>query len=374
MKETALFFNGDYHLQKPLTFKELYEMPFGEVSKIFYGRYASYRSNLGTYLFGDALARNIDADWVTSSDFEYLKEKKPKALVTTWFHAITPRTFIPSLEYWGKFLSLDIKIVPMVCGFRYKDKNDFNLNEKRIITTLFSQIAERSEIGVRGESSADFLNSLGIKNVRIVGCPSLFYYMKREQKVNFSRTKKISMVNICTDFSPEQKLLLEKFIKFSLQISNDIKQFKCSLQIHPFEELFYKFGHHRFIENTSIKDILLKYGNYYFSVDDWVEGLKNYEFTLSTRFHGGVASVLADTPTIFITTDNRMEELCTYHKLPYVRLSHFDNALSLQHYYELADYTYFNNNYAAAFDQFLDYCRKNDVRLKIDKTDKNMEF
>lgn len=44
-------------------------------------------------------------------------------------------------------------------------------NQKR----NFSLLSEKSKlIGVRGNYSAEILNSLGIKNVRVIGCPSYF--------------------------------------------------------------------------------------------------------------------------------------------------------------------------------------------------------
>lgn len=69
------------------------------------------------------------------------------------------------------------------CGLGAQSTKDLNIPQKLVDSLIpiqikfFKTLSERAiSLGVRGEFTADCLNLMGIKNVRIIGCPSFYKY------------------------------------------------------------------------------------------------------------------------------------------------------------------------------------------------------
>ncbi len=314
----------------------------------------------------DCLAKNLDAEYVLPYDFEKLRDSEANAIVTNAFHCISPN-FVFDKEYWQKILNLNTKLVPMTFGFRYHHNGDFYLTKEMIY--IFKQIAERNEIGVRGEIAANILNHYGIKNVRIVGCHSLFYHMNRKFHVDTKNTTIESInFNFNQCFSEYYQTHIE-FCNTSLHVFNYFlnlynsqnKSVDYTMQTAFMKELI-NYGN--FTNFDKVRDFAMSKGRYFFSVDDWIAALELNDFSIGTQFHGNIASILAGTPALLITIDKRMEELANYHKIPSIRVEEFNPNKSIEYYRELSDYSEFNHNYSATYDNFVDYCTKNGVMLK----------
>jgi len=48
----------------------------------------------------------------------------------------------------------------------------------------------------------------------------------------------------------------------------------------------------------------------FYSIDDWLNALKQYSFSCGMRFHGNMLSLQAGVPSLCITIDSRSEEMC----------------------------------------------------------------
>jgi len=59
-----------------------------------------------------------------------------------------------------------------------------------------------------------------------------------------------------------------------------------------------------------------------------------------------------------------MEEMCKFHKIPYINISEFDVNKPLKYYKDLCDFSEFNKHYAENYNNYVDYCIKNDIMLK----------
>jgi hypothetical protein len=371
-KKTALFFNGDYHLQKPLTVKELYGMPFGEIYEIFHGKYNFLRSNTGNFVFTNALVKITDSEWVKGKDFDKLQEMQPKSLITALLNVIHPDFYYTKeVGYWNKLLDLlpDTKIVTLSMGF--SDYYVKNLIDPAFLKVL-QRIEERAVIGVRGDYSASVLERNGIKNVQIVGCPSLYYHMDRDFKLDNPRKEKVENLNFTVDFfHAKGNPPLENIINYVFNIYNKKQiHIDTTLQHHFFTELILSKNNifHSAITNAPqnvMGDFKYETGRYFFDIDSWIDALKKDDFTFGTMLHGNIASVLAKTPAVFFLRDRRVRELCEFYKFPAIELGDFDEKMTIEHYYELADYNEFNKNFSKCYDNFIDFCDRNSVALKI---------
>lgn len=361
---TLLMYNMDFHKQKSISYKECFGKTLEECYEIFNSK--RYRKNTGTFLMTDSLAKLLDAKWIFPGDFDAMKERNSRVVVTNAFHCISPE-FVFDKNYWQKILDIGLKIVPITCGLRYHRNGEFYLTDDMVY--ILKQISERNEIGVRGVKTAEILNGYGIKNIRIVGCHSLFYHNDRNFRIsrNSKEVKEINFnFNQCYyDFYQTHF----EFCKYSVPFFRYIKEIYDSKTIkikYTMQTSFLKewTGFNNFIEYDSIKDFLMECGKYYFSVDNWINEIKSADMSLGTQFHGNIAAILAGVPTLEICIDDRMKELCRALCIPYINIEDFDTKKSLQHYYDVLDYSEFNKNYANLYDNFVDYCLRNGVKLK----------
>lgn len=367
-KKTLLFHNNDYNLQTPVSFKQLLEMPAETIAELFLNH--NYRQNTGMLLMSDSLAKNIDAEWIPS--YYNFKNTEADSVVTTVLHCISSDHYWDT-QYWDNILNSkkDIKIVPLSLGFRYDNNGEVYLSKDMLYT--INAISERNEIGVRGEFAAEILNRHGVKNIRIVGCPSVFYHMNPCFKINPPSTElkrinfnfNLNFLELCET----HKNFIEIHSKIFHYIHNLYKQKNIKID-YTMQSQFFKeiSGYNYFIKFKVIKDFLIESGKYYFSVKDWIRGINKNDFSIGTQIHGNIAAILAGVPALPICVDKRMEEMCRYHKIPYINIKDFDASKSIQYYRDLCDFSEFNKSYQENYNNFVDYCKKNDVNLKRDQS------
>lgn len=362
--KTLLVYNRDFHKQSMIAFKDCLNLCPGDLYKIFYSY--RYRSNTGTYLMTDTLVKLLDAKWIYPNDFESIESGKADTLVTNAFHCISPRFYFDK-TYWQRILDSGIRVVPMTCGFRYHEDGKMYLTKD--IVYILKQISERNEIGVRGEKAADILEKNGIKNVRIIGCHSLFYWNNRKYEIKKEKRSIHSLnfnFNQCySDYFESHVEFCERSLPFFNYIYNLFLQNNIDIK-YTMQTAFFKewTGFNNFSNYEILKRFPEECGRYYFSVDDWVNGISDVDFSIGTQFHGSVAAILAGIPTLMITIDDRMRELCKVHSIPNIDISEFRQDKPIEYYYDLIDYSDFNRNYSANYDNFFDYCTKNGVILR----------
>jgi hypothetical protein len=321
--------------------------------------------NTGTYLMTDTLAKIIDADEFIPRFHNF--ETRADTVVTNILHRIGTNLKV-DLPYWENILNHADRVIPLSLGFAFDKGKIAPLD--RGLEKLLRMLAERAEIGVRGEYDADYLNGYGIKNVRIIGCPSMFYHLNREFTVN-SNVNDLQRINFnfSTDFANlgiSQKDAVEihwPLLRYFIDaFEQKLFSIDFTLQKPPFAEV------------CDIHSILLSYGEvhhfysacgrYFYSAKDWIEGMRNNDFSIGTRFHGNIAAILARVPALMINLDKRMEEMNKFYKIPAIDISDFDNRKPIEYYGELADYSEFNKCYGKVYDNFVNYCEKNGVKLK----------
>jgi hypothetical protein len=369
-KKTAIFFNGDYHIQRTLSVKELYEMPLNEIYNVFYDKYSYSRGNTGCYLFSDAFVKLFDSDFVGSKDFGKLKDLQPKSLITAVLNTISPtNSYSTDSNYWNKLLDLlpDTKIVTMSLGF-----SNYYINNKISddMCKVLKRFSERTPIGVRGEYSASVLEKNGIKNSVIIGCPSLFYNFDRDFQINNHKKSKVERLNYTAEFCNSYgKKYLENIPKYisSLYKKGNI-EIQSTFQHHFLAEMLLsgeKTWQDNIIKSSDNPyfDLKLNTGMYYFDVDSWKKGVSKFDFSFGAMLHGHIVCLLSGVPALFIRRDERISDFCRYFKFPSINLNEFDKNKPIEYYYEKADYSEFNKNYKDCFDNFINYCNTNEVSL-----------
>jgi hypothetical protein len=239
---------------------------------------------------------------------------------------------------------------------------------------LLKIASERSyAIGVRGGYSAEVVASLGITNIEIMGCPSMYLNRSKAYEIKPIDTDKALSAAIFTKrdglgykshkkLADAQRLLIRKAIDggYPYIIQTNFAEAWCAFH-HRLDEEHVTNIAEAFQIPSSELETFERYLNdklkIFFRYADWQTFLENIDFTIGARFHGTMMSILNQIPAICICHDSRTVELCDHFRLPFLHtndidLDNFDigkTALDV-------DFSDFNKQYplkVAAFDAFL---------------------
>lgn len=201
-----------------------------------------------------------------------------------------------------------------------------SLSDKQIY--FFKMVSERAKsIGVRGEYTADCLEKMGIKNIDIIGCPSIFsckapYVVSRQEGGGVLYT---------ADISKERIYLLAKQINAELirqSYSDGEEESRIFFDFHRWNEYIQK---------------------------------RKYSFAFGSRFHGNMMALRNGVPTLWITHDWRTLELVRYLNLPYLNYygKKFRNIRYAEELIEYVDYSNLCHIYPKLLKKYNDFINLN---------------
>lgn len=190
---------------------------------------------------------------------------------------------------------------------------------------MIKQLAEKCNyIGVRGEYSADCLARLGIKNIKVIGCPSFYSGLLDK---NTYKMKKPALKNVCfniTGGGRHEHVLLERILKSGVNsrlIMQGIKDMPevTYEQKKLTRQLIDKSIPGLEIENEKLIEIYKK-ARMFFDIESWERYLVEEEisFGVGTRLHGNMITFLQGIPSLWITHDKRTSEVVETLKLPHI--------------------------------------------------------
>lgn len=312
--------------------------------------------NSGNQVFMAALFRNLSLEKMSYEEYCQMPEifTNIPIVVTDLIWINENSNFDYLYNRVKKFK--DITFVPMSVGLQAKSfDSDFKLNNS--VKKVLSSIQERAVIGVRGEYTAEVLNKHGIRNIEIIGCPSLYYEDTPNFKINRT-TNSIQRVSV-------------NFRTFYGLLSKEEKHFLtyCANKGYDFiEQTEYEFSQEN-AEDIAYFNYVSKWINskkkIFFDINEWKHFLADFQFSMGLRFHGNVVALWNRIPSLFFVIDSRTEELVRYFDLPFIKLQDFDDGKPIEYYYELADYEMFNKTYRKKYLKYQEFLRKNNiVKLK----------
>lgn len=326
-----------------------------EPEKIFDNEENSFKSvgmNTGNMLFRESLLKNLDIIKIDyekyNRNYEILKDGAVILTDLIWINENSDFNWL--YDRIAKFKNT--KFVPMSVGLQSSSFNpNFKLNES-VLKTL-SIIQERSVIGVRGEYTAEILSKNGIKNIAVIGCPSLYYM----DDPHFSISKKnIKNYRVCSNFRT-----------FYGDLSTKEKHFLSYCANHNFsfiEQTAYKFSVNNVNDPKYFQFVdkwLQRNNHIFFFANEWKNYISNFDFSIGARFHGNVVALWNGIPSLFISIDSRTEELAQFFKLPYIYMSEFDANKPVEYYYNMADYTEFNKSYLDKYNNYKNFMKVNGI-------------
>jgi hypothetical protein len=241
--------------------------------------------------------------------------------------------------------------------------------------------SERStSVGVRGYFTADVLRRHGINNLRVIGCPSLFtngtssLRIRRPGTLDMSRVVMNGSRNVTGHSNNvEAALRVEKeLFHFALKnripfvYQNEEPEMQTSLgAVHANQKKmivslskFFRVPAESFVQYTA------ECGRTFFSVSEWFEWIKGFDFSFGTRFHGNMAALLNGVPAVVITHDSRTRELCEFAAIPHVSVEE-TASVDPQSLYDAANYDLFEERYNALARKYVEFLNENGVSHKL---------
>ena len=198
------------------------------------------------------------------------------------------------------------------------------------------EVDKKAEIfGCRGNETKVFLQSIGCKNVRALGCPSLYVYPSRIQSIrplnNLSKRRGVSAGYLdrkhFLGFQPDRMLSLSR-ISSSLNLSYVFQNDLFTLSELEDTPSLYDDADNRC--NPEIINSYIRSFGYHLPITDyrffrdarsWRQYASERDYFFGDRFHGGVVSLQTGRPALFIYNDVRVRELTEHFSLPSVSLA-----------------------------------------------------
>lgn len=258
---------------------------------------------------------------------------------------------------------------------------------KKEARRFFDIVAERSKvIGVRGEYSQRVLEHYGIKNTRVIGCPSAYWHCspdfdlhtdeKKSPTVAFNGTRYHINQNIFNKTShSEVELWLYKnaYISNSDYIYQSEKEEAELIRTGNFPEmqrtqvdiLLQMYGAS---SENDLKSYILEHGHIFYNAEDWVEAMKKYDFVIGTRLHGCMAGLLAGVPVLLLTHDTRTKELASILGIPHLSCKEFQCLnFSVSQLYRYALSFNYADVYNVNYKNYFDFIQENELSNHLKK-------
>ena len=181
-----------------------------------------------------------------------------------------------------------------------------------------------SLIGVRGKKTEEILKGMGIPNVLVVGCPSIFPKLQPITRLDLLPVQDKSRLSISfTRYStkdPDPNSCQQKLAHLAAAFSDSIVLQSEEAEIryleNPDAETVPWLCSYYNINESELPRLVSKL-QFFNSQESWVQFHRdNTDFTISSRIHGCVASLLAGKPALLLAHDQRTTELAETMGIP----------------------------------------------------------
>lgn len=305
--------------------------------------------NTGNLVFWQALERLFEPSLIPYRDIERLADCE-KVIITDliWIRENSDFNYLERIvdEYQIPFIPISVGLQSTTYDIH------FRLTDNTV--RLLHKLEERAVLGVRGEYTAEILSKYGVKNIAVIGCPSMYYWKNEHLKIIGGKQLGKTSCNFrsfCGKLSVQEKHFLSYCAKYNMQF---IEQTKWKFSPEQVNDPAY----YAYVQNWISKNTVLPT-----SCEEWSSALKEITFSIGGRFHGNVMALWNGIKSLFLIVDSRTRELTEHFHLPSMPMSRFHKERSLEYYYEQADYTDFNRVYPQLYAGFTDFIKKNGLRL-----------
>ncbi|CAH1666861.1 Polysaccharide pyruvyl transferase family protein [Hyphomicrobiales bacterium] len=372
--------------------------PSGEVydhDNVRWYRYADLQSHIGHY-------HNIGDAFVFDSSLKLLNFEKLDELPIAHvdpahidrLNAEYDYVFLRGSNYvhaqmnWAKasevLRRLKLPVIAFGIGAQAPVSGKLELSEDT--RTVLKLIADSTtSLGVRGTYSAEVLNDLGIRNVRIIGCPTAFRNndpnlairlppLDQIRKVGVTLRREVSTTyaqNIKRYLSFHRDLVKAMADRFEITLMSQGEVEEKKLALGTIDQKAQAMTALR--DNAWARDWYLDeqverlYQDRMFYSDvvaEYERLVRGLDLVLGYRLHGNLMALANGTPSIYFTYDSRTVEFADTFKIPSVDVFSGKD-FKLEEHWDQARFDRFNATYAQVYGQMRDFLVENRVDNKM---------
>jgi hypothetical protein len=344
----------------------------------------SYAENIGNIVFLESIARETGADEISIHHFHENKkyyEDNYDLLILSLANMLSPH-FNMSEEILESLENTKIPICIFSIGIQVDNIDELEGMEISEKAKRVLKLSTKSGtiIGLRGEYTKIYLDSIGVKNTQVIGCPSIFY--KKNIPI---KSKNIDKILISGSFNGVWRNQLKKLFKFGIENNTDyliqsesrilldkyipnideIESWSIQKDRYDYlkdDDYDYKYYSHENIDYRLLKKWMINKSIFFNDFDNWLSSM-NYDLNVGVRFHGSVMSTLSGVPTLILSGDTRVDEFVKFHELPNININLFNDNLNPCEIYELIDYSNYSYKYDYLKNNYIDFLNKNGLKF-----------
>ncbi|MFJ8689913.1 polysaccharide pyruvyl transferase family protein [Micromonospora wenchangensis] len=231
-------------------------------------------------------------------------------------------------------------------------------------------------IGVRGEITAQYLNTLGFSAVDVIGCPSMFLHgdqlrvektapaLTTDARVALTVSPYVkSMAKIIASHQaryPNLRYLPQDLKTLGTLLYGDAPQDRgktSAIPIHTSHPLFTQDKVRMFLDPWT-----------------WMDYLAGFDFAFGTRIHGTITALVSGTPGYLFAHDSRTLELARYFDIPHRLMPDVPADVDAAQLYAEADYTGLNTGHRARYEVMRAFLARHDLGNAFDDGDSTARF
>jgi hypothetical protein len=300
--------------------------------------------NTGDVLVYDAMLKALSYEKIQNIQFSHAADER------LWPNEAPTATVIRGSNYLAESVDL-ANVVPLLkklpgpivaMGIGAQASTYKKLNFKKGTIEAWKIIADKCKtIGVRGAYSAEIFNDMGIKNVRVIGCPSFYRSLRpsltirktdpASARVGLTLNKYLSddYATNATKTNRMQRALLEAVaMRSNSRLYSQGEREETLAVFSPREER--KEYVDAILERFSLKNhpacqaLLTDRMMSFLDVDEWAkDAAANVDVMVGFRLHGNVIALHQGIPAIFFTYDSRIRELAAFFAVPAIEVEDY---------------------------------------------------
>lgn len=217
---------------------------------------------------------------------------------------------------------------------------------------LLRVISDHShKIAVRGAFTAEACTRLGINNIEVVGCQSIFWH--RTPKFSSKLTEPVpgaaNKVAFNFTYGPPEAPLINQAMSRGYDVIGQGNIAEGELTSHGINPGIGEAAEFGWEVGTAIASGLINRQQYehwikahFYQFDrpeTWLAHMRRYEFSYGTRLHGNIAAMIAGVRAMWIVHDMRLKEVLNHFRLPCVEYKEVSNGVNVETLFEHADYS-----------------------------------
>ena len=322
-----------------------------------------YASNHGGSLIVRAIIKEFGADYIIDfSDISSLKNKYDTCILGLATHAHRNRDISKYVDF---LLKLDIKIIIVSLGIEDYLKNPTEVYKFHPSVNKLLQIASSSSswIGVRGPYTASIVQQNGFKNVVPVGCPTMYWNLSPEFRINTKQQYTNPLVVYHKSIAQYHYSLIKDLPLLGQDYLDEI--IFTNNQEHDIHAINQERRSYDQIENKEniLQQVATK-GVFTRNFDEWFSTISKHDFVFGPRLHGCIGALIQGIPSVFLCRDLRVKEIVEMYKLPHFTYDELKH-LTITDIYNRAQYEPFLQTYKYRYKNYLSFIKENNLESRL---------